>query len=44
MIQTILVIATIGAAVAYLGREAYKRFFKKDAACDGCAFNPQSQK
>ncbi|XOV66179.1 MAG: hypothetical protein ACFHU9_11130 [Fluviicola sp.] len=40
MIQTILVILTLGAAVVYLGWEAWKRFFKKDASCDGCAFNP----
>lgn len=40
MIQTVLVILTLGAAVAYLIWEAYKKFFKKDAACEGCAFHP----
>ncbi len=40
MIQTVLVILTLGAAASYLGWEAYKQFFKKDTSCDGCAFNP----
>jgi len=37
MMQSILVIATIALALLYLGREGYKRFFKKDSACDSCA-------
>lgn len=41
--QTVLVILTIGAALAYLGWEAYKRFFKKDGSCDGCAFNAENK-
>ena len=41
MIQTILTIAVIAAAVLYLGREAYVRLIKKDGSCDGCAFNPE---
>lgn len=44
MIQTTLVIATIGAAAFFLGYEAYKRFFKKDASCDGCAFNQEADR
>ncbi|GAB5417261.1 MAG: hypothetical protein Crog4KO_08710 [Crocinitomicaceae bacterium] len=44
VIQTVLVIATISAAVFYLGREAYKRFFKKDSSCEGCAFNPETHR
>jgi hypothetical protein len=44
MMQAILTIATIGAALAYLGWEAYKRFFRKDSSCEGCAFNPESRK
>lgn len=34
--QSILVITTITLAALYLGREGYKRFFKKDSACDSC--------
>jgi len=44
VIQSILAILTIAAASFYLGREAYKRFFKKDASCEGCAFNPETEK
>jgi len=42
--QTVLTILVISAAVIYLGREAYIKLIKKDASCDGCAFNPEAKK
>jgi len=35
--QIILTIITIAAALIYLGRQFYIRFFTKDTKCDGCA-------
>jgi cellobiose-specific phosphotransferase system component IIB len=35
--QTILVIAAIGAATFFLARKLYRSFQKKDNSCDGCA-------
>lgn len=35
--QTFLVIVAILAAVTYLTWQFYRRFFKKESKCDGCA-------
>lgn len=37
MIQTVLVITVIAAAVLFLGFLMYKKFFSKNEACEGCA-------
>lgn len=37
--QVVLVIVFVSAAVAYLAWQGYKRFFKKDGGCGGCAMN-----
>lgn len=37
MIQTILVIVSIAAALYYLGKKAYALYFKKEHKCMGCA-------
>jgi|TARA_B110000879_G_C11095317_1_gene480805 hypothetical protein len=37
--QTVLVVLILVGALFYMGREFYKRFFAKEANCDGCAFN-----
>lgn len=44
MMQTVLTILVVSAALFYLGREAYLKLIKKDASCDGCAFNPESSR
>ena len=41
--QLILVIITISLALIYLGRKSYKRFFKNDAKCNGCAMKEHSE-
>lgn len=35
--QNIIVILILSAAVIYLAREFYVRFFAKQTKCDGCA-------
>ena len=41
MIQTVLAISTVVIAVSYLGYQIYKKLFKKDTSCDGCAIGAQ---
>lgn len=36
--QVLLVILSILAALSYLVWQFYKRFFKKESGCEGCAF------
>jgi hypothetical protein len=37
MIQEILVVLTISAALIFLGRKFYRHFFSKTKSCEGCA-------
>ena len=39
LMQVFLVLLVLGGALFYMGREFYKRFFAKEANCDGCTFN-----
>lgn len=42
--QVVLVIIAVVGAVSYLGWQFYKRFYAKEAKCDGCAVSKiQSQ-
>lgn len=41
--QLILVIILVSLAVFYLGWQLYKHFFKKEAACESCAFGGYSE-
>jgi len=43
MMQNIIVILILSAAIFYLGREFYKRFFAKETKCDGCAVGKMVQ-
>jgi hypothetical protein len=35
--QIVLTVITLTLALAYLGREVWKRFFAKETKCDSCA-------
>jgi len=37
MIQEILVVITVSAALFFLGRKFYRHFFSKTNSCEGCA-------
>lgn len=37
MMQEVLTILTVGLAVFYLGKKAYRLYFDKKHACEGCA-------
>ena len=41
--QELIVIAIVGAAIFYLLREFFIRFFSKDTKCDGCAVGKMAQ-
>jgi hypothetical protein len=42
--QNVLLILALAAALFYLGRTFYKRFFAKEHHCDGCAFSGEKGK
>lgn len=43
LMQVVLVILVITAAISYLAWQFYQRFFKADGKCDGCAVNKASK-
>lgn len=42
--QVVLVVILISAASIYLGWKGYTHFFKKEAACESCAFGATVEK
>lgn len=39
MLQLVLTIVSIIAAMFFLGQKFYKQFLKKETSCGGCAFS-----
>lgn len=44
MIQEILVILVVIAALFFLGRKFYRHFFSKNNSCEGCAVSKSIEK
>lgn len=44
MIQEILVVITVSAALFFLGRKFYRHFFSKTNSCEGCAVAKSMEK
>lgn len=43
MLQNIIVYCLVAFSLAYLSNNIWKRYFKKNESCDGCAMNKSSK-